>query len=168
MNENGSDLNAIAVAAQANNASIKMLGEHLGVISEVVKRHDEKIISLGVTVDDHGERIAKLEDNQVLTSSMRKGIKHAIHTRVCALLGLEYEGNKVKDACMYDYANYYGSFSRRCYTDAKRAGMMAEDYRDTARRDYDRCMEFIEAWVPFGSTEEYKKHLVKYRAARSK
>ena len=57
-------------------------------------------------------------------------------------------------------------FHRRCYEDAKRAGVLYDHYRATPKKFYDEAMAFIEAWYPKNGVQGLKDEADQYRMAR--
>ena len=134
--------------------NISSLGEQVGVIKTSVTK-------LRGDVDCLKEDLQGVKDDMRITRSQSKQIRRAVIGRVNNVLGIEFEGGKVKDGDIPCDVKYRQGFIARCYTDAKRAGVLAECYSDTPRRDYDKALEYIEAWVPEvdGGTSEYKRYL---------
>lgn len=79
------------------------------------------------------------------------------------------KSGKVANDCIETDRKYRGGFIARCYTDAKRAGLMAECYWETPQKTYDQCLEYIGAWEPQvdGGTAKYKEYLDIRREERS-
>lgn len=144
----------IMEALKLSAMTTQRVSEQMGLINTKVARLEEDV----ATIKD---RQQYYEDSLRITRSQGKMIKQAVISRVNQVLGIEFEGGKVADDCIEIDQKYRGGFISRCYTDTKRAGVMAECYWETSRADYDKCLEYIEAWVPQvdGGVAEYKRYL---------
>lgn len=147
-------MNEVMEALKLSAMTSQRVSEQMGLLTTKVNQHEEKIQALE-------DRQHYYEDNLRITRSQGKNIKKAVIGRVNDLLGIEFEGGKVAEECIAIDQKYRGGFISRCYTDAKRDGVMSECYWETPRSDYDRCIEYIEAWIPQvdGGTTAYKKYL---------
>ena len=134
--------------------NISAIGQQLGLIVPIVQKLDTK-------VNEIEGRMHHYEDSLRITRSQGKQIKRAVIARVSELLGIVFEGGRVADESIEVDRRYRGGFISRCYVDAKRNGVMAECYWETPRGDYEKCMEYIEAWYPEvkGGVEGYKEYL---------
>lgn len=147
-------MNEIMEALKLSAMTSQRVSEQMGLLTTKVNQHEEKIQALE-------DKQAYYENSLRITRSQGKNIKRTVIGRVNTLLGIRFEGGKVADDCIETDQKYRGGFISRCYTDAKRAGVMAECYWETSRSDYDKCIEYIEAWVPQvdGGTVKYKEYL---------
>ena len=149
-------------------ATMEQVLESLKLSAMTSQRVSEQMGLLVSKVNQHEDKLQRLEDrqnyyenNMRITRSQGKQLKRAIQGRVNDLLKIRREGGVVAPECIETDMKYRGGFIARCYTDAKHSGVMAECYWETPRGDYDKCMEYIEAWVPQvdGGTEKYKEYL---------
>lgn len=147
-------MNEIMEALKLSAMTSQRVSEQMGLLTTKVNQHEEKIQALE-------DKQAYYENNLRITRSQGKNLKRTVIGRVNTLLGIRFEGGKVADDCIETDQKYRGGFISRCYTDAKRAGVMAECYWETPRSDYDKCIEYIEAWIPQvdGGTAKYKEYL---------
>ena len=147
MNEVMEELKLSAMTSQR-------VSEQMGLITTKVGKLETEVAAIK-------DRQQYYEDNLRITRSQGKILKQAVTGRVNRILDIRFDGKKVADDCIETDQKYRGGFISRCYTDAKRAGVMAECYWETPRADYDKCIEYIEAWVPQvdGGTAEYKRYL---------
>lgn len=150
--------------------NIHSTSEQMGILTTRVKVHDTKFLEQGEILKEHGQRIQTLEDDSRITRSDAKRIRRAVIGRVNVLLEIEFDGGKVAEKSIPDEIKYRQGFIARCYTDAKRAGVLAEAYTDTPRKDFDAALRYIEKWFPEvdGGTEAYKKYLDIRREERKK
>lgn len=147
-------MNEVMEALKLSAMTSQRVSEQMGLLTTKVNQHEEKIQALE-------DKQAYYENNLRITRSQGKNLKRTVIGRVNTLLGIRFEGGKVADDCIETDQKYRGGFISRCYTDAKRAGVMAECYWETPRADYDKCIEYIEAWIPQvdGGTAKYKEYL---------
>lgn len=147
-------MNEVMEALKLSAMTSQRVSEQMGLLTTKVNQHEEKIQALE-------DKQAYYENNLRITRSQGKNLKRTVIGRVNTLLGIRFEGGKVADDCIETDQKYRGGFISRCYTDAKRAGVMAECYWETPRSDYDKCIEYIEAWIPQvdGGTAKYKEYL---------
>lgn len=147
-------MNEVMEALKLSAMTSQRVSEQMGLLTTKVNQHEEKIQALE-------DKQAYYENNLRITRSQGKNLKRTVIGRVNTLLGIRFDGGKVADDCIETDQKYRGGFISRCYTDAKRAGVMAECYWETPRSDYDKCIEYIEAWVPQvdGGTAKYKEYL---------
>lgn len=114
--------------------------------------------------------IDSVKGDMRITRSMARNIRRAVVDRVNVLLKLKMDGGKVSDKDIPYEMRYRPGFIARCYTDAKKANVLAECYADTPRSDFNKALEYIEAWKPevSGGVEEYKRYLDARRDERLK
>lgn len=154
MSEELTTMNQVMEALKLSAMTSQRVSEQMGLLATKLNQHEEKIQALE-------DRQHRYEDNLRITRSQGKNIKKAVISRVNQLLGIQFDGGIVADECIEIDQKYRGGFISRCYTDAKRAGVMAECYWETPRSEYDNCLEYIEAWVPQvdGGVSKYKEYL---------
>ncbi len=149
-------------------STMEQVLESLKLSAMTTQRVSEQMGLLVSKVNQHEDKLQRLEDRQNyyennirITRSQGKQLKKAVIGRVNDLLKIRFEGGVVAPECIETDRKYRGGFIARCYTDAKRDGVMSECYWETPRGDYDKCMEYIGAWVPQvdGGTEKYKEYL---------
>lgn len=141
--------------------NVNGLSQQMGLINTAVN-------GLQRDVAEVKDRMNYYEDNLRITRSQGKILKRTVTNRVNELLGIEYDGGRVADDCVEIDRKYRGGFISRCYTDAKKAGVMAECYWETPRADYMKCIEYIEAWIPDvkGGVKGYQEYLDIRRSER--
>lgn len=148
------NMNDVMEALKLSAMTSQRTSEQMGLIVTKVGNLEEKV----AVIED---RQNALESSQRINRSQGKNLKRAVFGRVNDLLKIRFEGGKVAADSIETDRKYRGGFIARCYTDAKRAGLMAECYWETAKADYDKCIEYIESWVPQvdGGTAKYKEYL---------
>ena len=163
-----------------NDDNVKGLGEimlNLGKMVEATAQNvhtlSGQVVMIEMSSKDNTQRINAMEqrmtafeDNERLTKTQQRCIRSAVNNRSRILLGIELDdnGRPVGSSIKKDKL-YRGAFSRACYCDAKRSGIMAATYDETPKKDYDKCMEFIEAWIPRGGVYSYIEYLDRRRSA---
>lgn len=152
--DDNSKMNEIIQALQLSAMTSQRVSEQMGLVVTKVNNLEGKVTVLE-------EDFQTFKDNEKINRSQGKNIKRAVIGRVNTILKIRFDGGKVADDCIETDQKYRGGFISRCYTDAKRAGVMAECYWETPKRDYDKCLEYIGAWEPQvdGGTAKYKEYL---------
>lgn len=152
--DDNSKMNEIMQALQLSAMTSQRVSEQMGIVVDKVNILEGKVIGLE-------QDFQTFKDNEKINRSQGKNISRAVRGRVNTILKIRFDGGRVADDSIETDQKYRGGFIARCYTDAKSAGVMAECYWETPKRDYDRCLEYIEAWVPQvdGGTAKYKEYL---------
>lgn len=134
----------------------------VGTLSEKVAELTTEVTLLKAShitsANNTTQRIQELEELQPITRSQASAIRKAIRKRVNELIMYMPDDEK---ALMGFMELYRGAFISRLYYDAKNAGIMPDSYLNTPRRDFDRVLEFIEAWRPEveGGVQGYMDYL---------
>ena len=146
--------NDLMKVVQLTAMNVQGISQQMGILTTAVQDLQTDMTSVK-------DRMQNYEDELRITRSQGKALKKSILNRVSVLLNISFVNGHVADECIETDQKYRGGFISRCYVDAKQSGLMAECYWETARRDYDRCIEFIEAWVPNvkGGVNGYKEYL---------
>lgn len=151
-----------------NDLSTNEVMEMLKLSAMTSQRVSEQMGLITTKVSNLEGKVTVLEDdfqtfkaNEKINRSQGKNIKRSVIGRVNTILKIRFDGGRVADDCIETDRKYRGGFISRCYNDAKRAGVMAECYWETPKKDYDECLEYINAWVPQvdGGVEKYKEYL---------
>lgn len=148
-----SDMGNLLEITRVTALNVNSLSEQMGV-------NTRAIAALNGKVDDMGERMNTYEDNLYITPQQADNIHSAVVRRVFEVLKIETdECGHVIDDCLDDYVLYFNRFIGKCYSDAKKFGHMGSRYQYTIRRDYDTCINYVEAWIPRGGIQSYKQYL---------
>lgn len=127
------DSTAAIVADLQNTKSI------LGGIANQVKAMNDTVVNL----DD---RMQTIEFSEEITTEQNENISTAIKRRMFEILG--------NDA--YDIQRYYRIFVMRLYKDSRKNAGMGSKVSRTRKRDYQRVLDYVEAWVPTGGCANLK------------
>lgn len=127
--------------------SVQTLAESMGVLSNKIKNHEERITNQEVKTDALETRMTNFEDNERISRSQAQRMKIAVKERIGELLGIEWEKRTVVRG-LGNYKKYYGGFIRRLWSDVKLDSYCPESYTDTRKRDYEEVMKYIREWEP--------------------
>lgn len=127
--------------AQQNTFSIQGL-------SNLLNSHESRLAKIETAQAEHENRITTFEENERIDGVDARRLNRAVHARCDYLLGIKKENGLVTKECLAKDKKYSASFRRRCYVDAKAHSRMANDYRETKKRDLNEVMEYIENWQP--------------------
>ena len=138
--------NIIAVSTKANVAAM-----NIGTLTDRV----------GNIEDD----VKTIKETDRITRSQRRKIKETLLSRVGQLLNLKYEGGVLADESIPVSKKYRRSFISKAYWDAKRKGVMEDPLEDTPKKNFQDCVDYLEAWTPEvrGGTAGYIKYLDKLK-----
>lgn len=93
--------------------------------------------------------ISDIKYNEEITTSQKRKIITAANTRVYQIIG----NNAL------DKAKYYRTFISRLYGDARRYASMGSKIEETRKGDYQRVLNYIEAWNPSQGVAALKKEV---------
>lgn len=93
--------------------------------------------------------IEELKYNVEITDAQANQIRRTAQLRVSEIL---HNSNLEK-------AKYYRRFIARCYSECKRDGGMGSHIATTKRGDYQRVINYLEAWIPKGGIDKLKKYV---------
>lgn len=133
------------IAMNVNNMS-----KNLGIITIAVDNLKNDVGSLT-------DRMDTLELKEEITTTQDEEIRNAACKRVYEILGDN----------IVTHAKYYRTFIRRLYSDARHEAGLGSSIARTRKCDYQRCIDYIEAWIPVqGCTGLKKETDEKVRAKR--
>lgn len=104
-------------------------------LSGTVQRMDTKVGELG---DD----IEQLKWNEEITTTQQETINELAKKRVLEIIG----DNPL------EIQKYLRIFIQRLYTDARKNAGLGSKIARTKKRDYQRCIDYIESWSPSGGS----------------
>jgi len=134
---------------------VSMLGKATDLVTQnsvatssilVEMNHHEKMIgcvsgkvdTLSGSMSDIDDRITNIEQSEEITTSQVENILTAVHRRIFEIIGNdEYEVHK-----------YFRIFAQRLYSSARRNAGMGSSVSRTRKRDYQRVLDYVEAWEP--------------------
>ncbi len=135
------------------------LSQQMGLLNSTVAEHELKINTLT-------DRMNSFEDNERINRTQARLLRETIHRRCAKLLNITYDENgRPTDDCIQKSKLYFKPFVSACYRKVKSMGLMAEVYYETPKKNYDPCIELIDAWIPDGGVLSYIEYLDKRRAA---
>lgn len=153
----------LLTVAQQNTFSIQGL-------SNLLNAHESRISQMEVAQNAQEQRITAFEQNERINRTDQRRMKYAVHSRCYHLLNIEREHGHVLKESMETYRKYFGAFTKKCYVDAKNYSRMGDPYTETAKRDYNEVIEYIENWSPeisydgLTGAKAYIKYLDELRA----
>ncbi|MFQ7208584.1 MAG: ORF6C domain-containing protein [Coprococcus sp.] len=110
--------------------NVKSMSNQLGIVTSAVN---------GLT-DEVGQitgRINQLELNEEVTTTQQESITEAAKKRVCKILGSdEFEQKK-----------YFRIFVQKLYGDTRKNAGLGSKIARTRKGDFQRCIDYIEAWI---------------------
>ncbi len=121
----------------------------LGGLSKIVGRIDGKVIDLGNDIE-------QLKLNEEVTTTQQEIIVESAQKRVVEIIGddpLERE-------------KYFKIFIQRLYKDTRQSAGLGSKISRTRKGDYQRCIDYIEAWIPSCGCAELRTKADAYAKAR--
>ena len=114
--------------------------------------------------------VKTIKETDRITRSQRRKIKDTLKSRVGQLLKLKYDGGVLADESIPVSRKYSRGFISKAYCDAKRKGVMEDPVEDTPKKNFQDCIDYLEAWTPEvrGGTAGYMKYLDKLKEAGKK
>lgn len=102
--------------------------------------HDKKIRAVVEHMEDHDQRLGKLETSMTVDYGQQKSLNDRHHSRAVRILGGKesqaYKKQTIKDKVFRmiwrDYKDYFGVAS----------------YRDTPAARYEEALQYLDAWMP--------------------
>lgn len=129
--------------------NVNHLSRQVGIIATAVD-------GIRTDVDSLTNRMDNLELKEEITTEQAATIQRTVHKRVYDAIGHD------KD----DLAKYTRIFSKRLYNDARKYAGLGSPYHATKKENYQRVLDYIEAWSPTGGCMELKKEADKKAEAR--
>lgn len=114
--------------------------KQLGIITQSVTSMRNDISGLT-------DRMDQIESNEEITTEQTKKIINTAQTRVNTILGEDE----------FEHQKYFRSFVGRIYSDARKYAGLASSISTTKKRDYQRIIDFLEAWTPTGGISRLKR-----------
>lgn len=138
--------------------SIAVITDELSKQRALIGGISTKINGISDTVVNLGDRMLAIEENEEITETQVEIINQKIKQRIIEILGSDY----------YEQAKYFRSFIMVLYRDMKKNHGMASTYRRTKKRDYQRLIDNIEAWIPSMGIEKLKAEIDKKAESKNK
>lgn len=139
--------------------------ENTAVILDKLNAQERLIGGLSNTVNDIGKdvgrlgtEIDKLKLNEEVTTTQQETIIEAARKRVCEILGSdEFEQKK-----------YFKIFVQKLYGDTRKNAGLGSKIARTRKGDFQRCIDYIESWIPSCGCAELRNRADKRAEARRK
>lgn len=139
-----------AVIVKQNGLDIGAINEQVGIISKKITRMDGDIGSIKDDIKD-------LKENEEITSEQVKRIKNTAKRRVYECLNINtFKESLMSDEELDNYLKYFRTFIVHLYNDTKMYTGLASQIECTKKREYQRALDFIEAWTPKEGIEKLK------------
>lgn len=150
--ENGNfDLQQLMNITGQTAMNLNYMGKQLGVIASTVNSMTDDINSLK-------EDMVQLKENEEITTTQQEMIMHSARKRVLEIIG--------NDA--YEIAKYMRIFIQSLYKDARMEAGLGSKISRTKKCNYQRCIDYIEAWIPSGGCSSLKARADENAKARVK
>lgn len=98
---------------------------------------------------DLNDRMNTIEMKEEITTEQCNKIKTTACIRIYSILGED----------KIDRQKYFNSFIRRLYSDAKKYSSLGNAISTTKKGDYQRVINYIEAWTPTGGISKLKREV---------
>ena len=125
-----------------NAMTTQNINKQLGIVSSSVN-------AMGERVNNLDERMYQIENHEEVTTEMCETIGVAAKSRIYEILGND-ELERVK---------YYRTFIKRLWADAKRYGGCGHKIATTKKCNFQRVLDFIDAWSPSGGALKLKREI---------
>lgn len=134
-------LNLIGKTAEIANANT----ENTAVVLAKLNAQETLLKGLSNTVDDIGnnvtklgDRIDQLEQNEEITTTQQEVINELARKRVLEIIGDD----------PLEVQKYLRIFIQRLYKETRQNAGLGSKIARTKKCDYQRCIDYIEAWIP--------------------
>lgn len=131
-------LGQAANLAKSNSESTAVMLAELTNQRKIIGGMSTEIIKIGDTLTNIGDRINNLEQSEEITTNQNENITTAVKRRLFEILG----GDE------YDVHKYYRIFAQRLYSNARKNAGLGSKVARTRKRDYQRVLDYVEAWEP--------------------
>lgn len=139
--------------------------ENASVILQKLDSHDTLLNGLSNSMANTNAKlesmrgeIDQLKFNEEITTDQHNKIRNSAHRRVYSLIGED----------QYSKDHYFGTFVKRLYADMRRNYGLGPQIERTKKRDYDRIMEGIENWYPYGGVKALMAEIDKREEERKR
>lgn len=114
-----------------NMMTVNQMSAQMGIVVNKVNSLDKGMSLLT-------DRMDRFELKSEIDSDQEERLRQAVNRRVAELLHHD----------PYEFTKYSRRFFARCWSDAKRYGGVAASYKSTKKENYQRALDYIEAWEP--------------------
>lgn len=121
----------------------------LGGLSRSVNSIEGQVTGLG-------NEIEQLKLNEEVTTTQQEMLIETAQKRVCEILGND----------SLEREKYFRIFIKRLYKDTRQNAGLGSKIARTKKGDYQRCIDFMEAWIPSCGCAELRTKADSYAKAR--
>lgn len=139
-----------------------MASENTSIMAATINSHtllinglNNSINSLQETTNVLSGKIEVLEYSSEIKTEQVNSIRETANKRIISILG---EGKKNKEEIAYEIEKYYRKFIVRLYTDAKKFGGLGNKIETTKKGNFQRVIDYIEAWNPSEGCAKMKEY----------
>lgn len=158
-------MKSMALIAQSNNNQIEALTSSMVTLSENSQKTNALITGVSNRVDDLDVKFNAFEDrmdnyelNEEVTTEQEKTISRIANKRVYEIIGSDE----------FEDVKYHMTFIQNLYSDARKYAFLGSSISTTKKRDYQRVIDYIEAWIPRCGCVELKRKADKRAVAKRK
>lgn len=134
-----------------NMMTVNNLSRQMGLVANKVDSLDKCMTML---VD----RVDGIELRSEIDSDQEERIRKTVNKRVYEILHYD----------PFEIARYSRRFFSRCWSDAKRDAGVAASYKATKKENYQRAIDYIEAWLPREGCAAFKDKIDEAAKAKRK
>lgn len=127
-----------AIISKENTANTSVILKRLEADEMLIAGLSNSVNDIKGSVTDISDRVTQLELNEEITTGQCKIINASVKRRIREILGNDD----------FEYAKYSRTFFSSIYSDAKKDCVMGHVLSSTPKRDYQKCIDYIEAWIP--------------------
>lgn len=147
-------INSTSQLAKATNAILSKLAIHDDNFTTITTA----ISSIQGEMETNTKRLDQLELNEEITSKQEDMISTIAKRRVFEIIGDDD----------LDYQKYFRSFISKLYTNARKEAGLGSKINRTRKGDYQRVIDYIEAWTPKGGCAAFKEEIDNKAKAKRK
>lgn len=111
--------------------NVNQMSQQMGIMASQVSKINDK-------VDNLDGRMYQLENNEEITTAQKNEIIRKVSKRAFEIIGDD----------LYEQEKYKQIFIKRLYADAKKYTGLGARTECTKKGDYQRVIDYIEAWTP--------------------
>lgn len=142
---------------------IQRNAESTSVMMERLERTENLLGGISTRVNTFGDSLTIVEDkvgvlelSEEITTFQNENITTAVKRRIYEIIGDK----------PLDMEKYSKIFYLRLYSDARKNANMGSKVSRTRKRDYQRVLDYVEAWTPIGGCAALKSRADANAAAR--
>lgn len=144
--------------AVSNTENTAIILDKLNAQERLIGGLSNTVKDIGMDVGKLGTEIDQLKLNEEVTTTQQETIIEAARKRVCEILGSdEFEQKK-----------YFKIFVQKLYGDTRKNAGLGSKIARTRKGDFQRCIDYIESWIPSCGCAELRNKADKRAEARRK